>query len=165
VLLLPYLEEQWLYDQYNFEEPWDSPDNLALADMIADVYRCPEDWQGDPSETSFVMIVGPETISDGPTARKISDIEDGTSNTIMVVEVANSGIHWMEPRDLKAEDITLAINDGTPEGIRSEHLGVANVLFCDGTVHSLPDTTDPARIKAMTTIAGGEDVGGPLDDF
>ncbi len=28
-----------------------------------------------------------------------------------------------------------------------------------GTVHAVPDTTDPARIKAVTTIAGGEEVG------
>jgi prepilin-type processing-associated H-X9-DG protein len=155
----------WQYDQYNFHEPWDSPQNLALADMMADVYCCPEDWQGDYGETSYVMIVGPETISDGPTARKIVDFTDGTSCTIMVVEVANSGILWMEPRDLKAEDITFAINDGTPQGIRSEHGAVANVLFCDGAVYPLGDTTDPARIEAMTTIAGGEDVREPSEGF
>ena len=74
-----------------------------------------------------------------------------------MVEVANSGIPWMEPRDLKAEDITFAINDGSSEGIRSEHGGVANVLFCDGSVRSLSDSTDPAVIRAMTTVAGGEE--------
>jgi len=83
----------------------------------------------------------------------------------MVVEVAHAGIQWMEPRDLKAEDITLAINDGTPEGIRSQHPGCAHALFCDGGVHALRDTTDRARIKAMTTIAGGEAVDEPWEEF
>ncbi|MHC4179485.1 MAG: DUF1559 domain-containing protein [Planctomycetota bacterium] len=166
VLLLPYLEQKILYDDYNFDEPWDGPNNSRLADAIGDVYnyRCPADW-GDPSETSFVMIVGPGTISDGPTARKIEDITDGTSRTIMVVEVANSGIHWMEPGDLKAEDITFAINDGTPAGIRSEHPGGAHVLFCDTRVQFLPDSTDPAPIEAMSTIASGEDAGELPEDF
>jgi len=165
VLLLPYMEQELLYQRYNFAEPWDSPGNLALANMIGEVYSCPDDWQGDPSETSYVMIVGPGTISDGPTATKVADIKDGASRTIMVVEVAHSGIQWMEPRDLKAEDITLAINDGTPQGIRSRHPGSANVLFCDGTVHALRDTTDPARIKAMTSVAGGEAVDEPWEEF
>jgi len=83
----------------------------------------------------------------------------------MVVEVANAGIQWMEPRDLKAEEISFAINDGTPNGIRSQHPGCANVLFCDGGVHTLRDTADPARIKAMTTIAGGEAVPEPWEEF
>jgi hypothetical protein len=165
VLLLPYMEQESLYKQYNFAEPWDSPANLALANMIGEVYSCPDDWQGDPSQTSYVMIVGPGTISDGPTARKIVDIKDGTSRTILVVEVAHAGIQWMEPRDLKAEDITFAVNDGTPEGIRSQHPGCAHALFCDGGVHTLRDTADPAQIKAMTTIAGGEAVDEPWEEF
>ena len=165
VLLLPFMEQEMLYQQYNFDEPWDSPTNLALTDMIPQVYRCPGDTTGRYGETSYVMIVGPETISDGPTARKITDIKDGTFCTIMVVEVANSGIDWMEPRDLKAEDMTFAINDGTPEGIRSGHPKVANILLCDGTVHTVPDTTDPARIRAMSTIAGGEEVSRSFEGF
>jgi prepilin-type processing-associated H-X9-DG protein len=166
VLLLPFMEQEGLYGQYNFDEPWDGPNNRRLADAISNVYyHCPADRRGDPSQTSYVMIVGPGTISDGPTARKIMDIVDGTSYTIMVVEVANSGIHWMEPRDLSVEEITFAINDGTRKGIRSVHPGSANILFCDGTVHTLGDSTDPALIKAMTTIASGEDAGGPLEEF
>jgi prepilin-type processing-associated H-X9-DG protein len=158
VLILPFLDAQPQYQQYNFDEPWNSPGNLVLLDMMPDVYSCPEDWQGDPANTSYVMIVGPDTISDGPTARKITDITDGTAYTIMVVEVANSGIGWIEPSDLKAEDVTFAINDGSAAGIRSEHFEGANVLFGDGSVRMLPDGTDPAWVKAATTVAGGEDV-------
>ena len=165
VLILPFLGHQALYDRYDLDQPWDAPTNLALTSMIPQVYRCPRDTMGLYCETSYLMIVGPETISDGPTARKFAEIKDGTVCTIMVVEVANSGIDWMEPRDLKAEDITFAINDGTAEGIRSEHPGLANVLFCDGTVHTVPDTTDPARIRAMSTIAGGEEVDRSFEDF
>jgi prepilin-type processing-associated H-X9-DG protein len=171
VLLLPYMGQDALYKRYNLDEPWDSPNNLALASMISAVYTCPDDWQSNPtqtgyvSQTSYVMIVGPGTISDGPTATKLADIRDGATRTIMVVEVTNSGIQWMEPRDLKAEEISFGINDGTPNGIRTQHPEGANVLFCDGSVRTLPQSTDPTRIKAMTTVSGGEVVGEPLDEF
>lgn len=165
VLLLPYMGQDALYKRYNLDEPWDSPNNLALANLIGEVYSCSDDPQVIPCQTSYVMIVGPGTISDGPTATKLADIKDGASRTIMVVEVSNSAIQWTEPRDLRAEDVTFAINDGTPQGIRSQHPGCANVLFCDGTVRTLRDTADPALIKAMTTIAGGEAVPEPWEEF
>jgi len=34
------------------------------------------------------------------TETSMADVTDGTPNTLMVVELAKSGIHWMEPRDL-----------------------------------------------------------------
>jgi hypothetical protein len=159
VLLLPYLAESGLYEMYDFDEPWDGPNNSALAPLIANIYQCPSDPNSqNGTETNYVMIVGPGTISDGTGSTKIADITDGTSNTIMLVEVTGSGINWMEPRDLNADEITFEINDPFAPGIGSNHLGVANVVLCDGSVSSMSDGTDPETIRAMTTIAGGEPV-------
>jgi len=158
VLILPYLEEGALYDMIDLEQPWDSPNNLALANMMPAVYRCPSSTgpKGSP-ETSYAMIVGPGTISDGPTATKLSDIQDGTPNTIMVVEAAGAGIHWMEPRDLDAQSISYVVNDGTGEGLQSGHSGVVNAVFCDGSARSLSDSMDPEGIRAASTINAGDD--------
>ena len=41
VALLPYLERSDLYNQYNFNEPWDSPGNLKVAEQLPQTYRCP----------------------------------------------------------------------------------------------------------------------------
>ena len=160
VLLLPYLDEQMLYDQYNFDEPWDSPGNRALADRMPEVYQCPSDRSAGPSETSYAMIVGPGTISDGPTSTRSDQIQisDGSSNTLMVVEAAGSGIHWMEPRDLPADEISYFINDPVDPGIHSDHPGCANVAMCDGAVQALDDSTEPEQVEAMTTIGGGEEI-------
>jgi hypothetical protein len=79
----------------------------------------------------------------------------------MIVEVANSGIKWSEPRDLKADEISFRINDGSARGISSHHVNGACVLMCDGSVHFLSSGTAAEQIKAMTTIAGGEAVGPP----
>jgi len=158
VLLLLHLGEQALYDQYDFDEPWDSPANLALADRMPSVYRCPSDTGFDVSETSYAMIVGPGTISDGTSATSSAEITDGASDTILLVEAAGSGIPWMEPRDLDAGEISYLVNDPIDPGIQSDHPGCANVAMCDGSVQALPDSTDPERVEAMSTIAGGETV-------
>ncbi len=158
VLILPYLEEQLLYEQYDFDQPWDSPHNLALAAMMPRIYRCPSSPGENSLETSYMMIVGPGTISDGTGASRLRDITDGTSNTIMLVEADQSTTNWMEPRDLDATRISYEVNEGINPGIGSEHPGVANAAFCDGSVRSIDDWTDPELIKSMTTIAGGEDV-------
>ena len=157
VLLLPYLEQSMLYEMYDFDEPWDGPNNSALAPLIARAYQCASD-PNPGTETNYVMIVGPGTLSDGTGTNGFRDITDGSSNTIMLVEVTGSGINWMEPRDLNADEITFEINDPLGPGISSNHPGVANVLLCDGSVHSMYEGTDPETIKAMTTIAGGEPV-------
>ncbi len=162
VLLLPYMEGQFIYEQYDFDQPWDSPHNRALAALMPDVYRCPSSSQIASEETCYMMIVGPGTISDGAGATKIEDITDGTSNTIMVVEVDPSVIssNWMEPRDLDATRISHEINDGVNPGIGSQHPHGANVALCDGSVRYLSESMDTEVVEVMITIAGGEVLGG-----
>ena len=51
------------------------------------------------------------------------------------------------------------VNDGTGEGLQSDHSGVVNVALCDGSVRSLSGSMDPQGIKAASTINGGDDAG------
>lgn len=165
VLLLPFLAEEGLYAVYSFDEPWDSPRNLALANAnMPDVFRCPASPRGDDSQTGYLMVVGPGTISDGAGVTKLSDIADGAAKTIMLVETTGSKVKWLEPRDLTAENLSFQVNDHTGKGIGSRHRSGANILFCDASVGYLENSTDPKRIKAMTTIAGGEGLNQPRDD-
>ena len=158
VLILPYMERDDLYKAYNFDEPWDGPNNSVLADMMPDVYRCPSERAPNLNDTSYAMVVGPGCISDGPGAAKIADITDGASNTLMVVEVAGNGINWLEPKDWDTAQSDFFIDDGDGQGGESDHPGVVNAAFADGSVHSLSSDFDPEALKAMTTIHGGEQV-------
>jgi len=160
VLLLPFLdaEAQALYEEYDFEQAWDSPGNLALAGRMPRLYRCPSDELAAGSETSYLMIVGPETISDGPGATRMEEITDGTADTILLVEAAGCGINWLDPRDLDADVISYLVDDPVDGGIASRHPDGAHVLFCDGSVMFLEAVVDPEDVKALCTIAGGEGV-------
>jgi prepilin-type processing-associated H-X9-DG protein len=158
-LLLPYLEHEGLYDQLRLDEPWDSPHNRATIEEwdAPSVFRCPS-AHDDPPATCYVMIVGPETFSSGPSGRSIKDITDGTSNTITVVETEGSGIHWAEPRDLDSRTLNFQSDEPAEYGIRSNHPQVVNAAFADGSVHSIDKEIDPQLFKALLTVAGGEDV-------
>jgi prepilin-type processing-associated H-X9-DG protein len=166
VLILPFLEQQALYDQYRFDEPWDGPNNRQLAASMPRVFRCPSDPGAKPDSpiTSYLAVVGPETIWPGEKTRSWTDVKDGTTNTLLVVESHGSGIHWMEPRDLHTGQMAREINPAHGQGICGCHGSqreIAQAAFADGHVDSLPNGLPRAEVEALYTIAGGE--GNPLD--
>ena len=64
VLLLPYLEQRELYDQFHLDEAWDSPHNKPLIDKMPRVFQCPS---GELSKglTTYEVIVDPRSIFTG----------------------------------------------------------------------------------------------------
>jgi len=165
-LILPYIFSDDSYKKIRFDEPWDSLHNRdAFRDVLKKMrdpsyyYHC-FDATTPASETSFVMVVGSNTISDGPHSARFDDIKDGLSSTIMFVEIKNSGIQWAEPRDLDFASMSFRINDPNRQGISSEHPGGAFAVFADGSVRFIKDDVDPKIVKALITINGGEDVSG-----
>ena len=155
-LLLPYLGEDTLHESLELKEPWDSESNRLWHATPVDLYQCPADSSGSATDTSYVMIVGGEGVFDSDQPRKAVDVTDGVSQTILLVEVTGSGIHWMEPKDLLWEEMEFAIN-GT-KSISSEHKGGAHVMMCDGLVEFLKDDTTPDEVRALATRAGEERV-------
>lgn len=104
VLIAPFVEKSSFHASYDYGKPWNDPTNLALTKGHR-LFRSPFDSQGPPTNTNYVAIVGPGTMWPGEHGMPISGITDGTSNTIMIVEITNSDIHWMEPRDLPIEEL------------------------------------------------------------
>jgi len=163
VLVLPYMELQEIYDQYDFNEPWDGPHNRKLATQIDNLFLCPES-SGGANETNYVAVVGPETGWHGAATITARDIHDGMSKTIAIVEVINSGINWLEPRDMTFDQAMKGINPpGAGLKISSNHGGGANVLFFDNHVSFLADDLSPEVLRSLLTISGGETVKVPDD--
>ena len=169
VLLLPYLEEKYLYDKYNFQEPWDGPNNSKLMNPVPYATNVPA-----TSAPGVEPASGPATWrSSGPEphglarqTRKMNEIADGTANTILVMEDQSTRIPWMEPRDLTLD-----------EALRSTHLarsssgrhpsprrfllrlpGGRNVALVDGSVGFLSDGLPRDFVSNLLTIDDGAGV-------
>jgi type II secretory pathway pseudopilin PulG len=156
VLILPFMEQKGLYDQYRFDEPWDGPNNRKLAATVIQAYRCPSDESGSPTDTNYVAVIGPETAWPGTRCIQMGDIGDGLSNTLLLAEVHKSGIHWMEPRDLHVLQMAPGINPKAGQGISSAHPGGAQVALADGSTWFLSESIAPATLRKLLTIRGGE---------
>jgi len=157
VLLLPFLDQQAMYAQYNFAEPWDSPANSVVTSRIVPTFACPSHPNGSSGgHTPYVALVGPQAAFHPNKGMAIKDMRDGPSRTIMVVEARNSGIHWAEPRDFS---VGSPVTPGVT-GMSSWHAGVFAALFGDGSVRLLLDGMSPADLEGLSTIDGGEDVPG-----
>jgi hypothetical protein len=96
--LLPYLEQQALFDQYRMNEPWDSENNKKILERMPDVFRSPFNDARSKS-SGYYVFVGPGTIFEDSKGVSIADITDGTSNTLMIVE-AKRNTPWTKPEDI-----------------------------------------------------------------
>lgn len=163
VAISPFIECSPFYDRYSFDQPWNSPGNLSAGQTwLFYLYRCPS----GPSAvgmTDYLAVTGAMTAWPVPAARRLQDFSKGTSQTILVVEHVNSGIHWLEPRDLPFDQLDFTILGRSPQGdppadrrlipaLVSEHQDGANVVFADGSSKFLPTDTSPDVLKDLLLV-------------
>jgi hypothetical protein len=156
VLLLEFTD-LFLYNKYNFNEPWDGPNNRKLATKMPSFYACPNDHSVHSTPTiltSYVVVVGPATLFPGGGPASKADVRVGNGKTILIAEVADSGINWMEPRDLDASRMSFVLNDPARPSISSNDPNGPGVAFVDGTKDRLGSAVTPVILKAMTTVDG-----------
>ncbi|HUY92075.1 MAG TPA: DUF1559 domain-containing protein [Pirellulales bacterium] len=158
VLILPFIEQQAIYDRYDFNEPWDGPHNSLLAKEMPPIFRCPADQANPGTLTDYVAVVGPETIWQPDRSVTFQEITDGSSNTIAVVEAAGLGVHWMEPRDLPFAAVANGINPKQGPGISSHHPHAAIGLFADGHTQTIPQSISVKLLRAICTKDGCEEI-------
>jgi prepilin-type processing-associated H-X9-DG protein len=150
VALLPYMEQAGLYERYNFNEPWNSPNNRLVADQIVTLYQSPssERTKGT-NHTNYFVVSGDETMFGPNRWTKFSDVTDGLSNTIMVVECDSMSVPWAEPADIPFDQMEFKINPPSGIGVSSAHPGGANVAMGDGSVRFVSDQLDPQTFRYL----------------
>jgi type II secretory pathway pseudopilin PulG len=150
VLILPYVGEMALYQQFHLDEPWDSEHNKPLLAKIPRVYVSPN-YSGPPGRTNYLGIGGEKGIFGGKEGVPLAKITDGTSNTIIVVEANNqSAVEWTKP------DVFVPDAANPTKGLTGLRPGGFDALFGDASVHFIPEKIDPQVLKAFFTCNGGE---------
>ena len=158
VAILPYLEQQTLYDKFKLDEPWDSPHNKALLKEMPAVYGCPSrNPAGEPGMTAYRAFSGPGAILDPTRPTRLDQVTDGLTNTILVVESAEA-VPWTKPDDLPFGNAR-GLPGNPLFGAGSKHPGGFNALFGDGSVRFVKLTVSPPLFRGLITRAGGEVVG------
>ncbi|HEV3004659.1 MAG TPA: DUF1559 domain-containing protein [Pirellulales bacterium] len=148
VAILPYVEGQEVYNQYKFDEPWDSDHNKTLLAQMPPYFR---DAGAEPTTTvsSYFVLTGDSTIGGSKNGTKFLEILDGTSNTILLVE-AKRDIPWTKPEDI-------GYDPGKPlPKFGGWRAGGFNAALADGSVRFISDTIDEKVLRALITKAGGE---------
>lgn len=150
VALLPLLDQEALYAQYKFDEPWDSPANRQVLEQMPAVFRDLRE-PADSLNSSYFAIVGEGTPFSDKDGTAIGAITDGTSNTLMFVEAIRD-IPWTKP-----EDIPYVADKRVPE-FGGHHTGGFLAAYCDGAVHQISPRTSEKTLRLLITQSDGEPV-------
>ncbi|MCA9140749.1 MAG: DUF1559 domain-containing protein [Planctomycetales bacterium] len=150
VAILPFIEQQALYEEFHQDEPWDSPHNIKLLERMPSVYVDPS-VPVQPGYTVFQLPVGTGLMFEDDGKRKFRDVLDGLSNTIMAIETSRgAAVPWTKPDDwhVDMQDPLAMTGDSHQNGF--------HVLMGDGAVIFIAKSIDLGLFRSLLTRAGGE---------
>lgn len=153
VHILPFLEEQALYDQFHLDEPWDSEHNKQLIDKMPSVFRSPPSTSS-PGETNYLLPVGPGTMFAGQEPLTIRNIKDGTSKTLLLVEVNDDeAVTWTKPADWTYD------RDNPTRGLGELQAGgIFLATFVDCSCRAITNAVDKDVLTALFEYNDGRRV-------
>jgi hypothetical protein len=126
VLILPFLQLDNLYKEYDFNEPWNGPNNRRLLALRPKVYVCPgsNNLQAlDTACTSYVAVVGAHAAWQPDSTARLGSpsLQKNAADPALLIE-DNSGIRWTEPRDFSLDALEKTDSQSSASAIRGPHL-------------------------------------------
>jgi hypothetical protein len=188
VLILPQLGRKDLFDKFDLEAAWDSPQNKRLLDQMPDVYASPlHPESAGRDQTHYQVIVGRDT---GPGARPIwvdnsRDLEpfnpqvgrivqlfqtrgaalsypgaitDGCKFTILVAEAAEP-VPWTKPADLSYSA------KGPLPSLGNPARSTFTVVTAESVPHNVPAQVSEQSLRAAITANANDIVGRDFEDW
>lgn len=158
VHILPYMEQQALYERFHLDEPWNSPHNKALIPLMPEEFNDPSSrFSPKDGKSSYLGVLGEDYFFAGDKKeRTFARISDGTTRTVSFVQVddAHAAV-WTKPQDWSPDD------DDPLTGLGGLHAGGFLAGFCDGHARILPNDVDRDLFRALLTTSGREMVEAP----
>jgi len=173
VLLLPYLEQASLYEQYKFDEPWDGPNNKRLLVKVPSIYRDPVYGSSEDPYTHYAVAIGKGTAfrpagyrMDDPRrvyaprmGTSLRDFRDGSSNSILVGSVSPTRkIPWTKPEDIVFDDDFPGIGKkgGFAAPFKTDNASGGAFVRADGSVTSICADIEMHVLRNLIQIADGQ---------
>ncbi len=183
--VLPYLEESAIFNQIDFNKPWnDAVGNAVIADRDVPIYKCPSGILTFPGQMDYGGIMGHSIVLSGHTdvidnawnsgillavnngsipAVRAASVSDGLSHTLIVAESVDRKSYTTEDQNIRwawgANSFPQCepfVNSYKATNIRSYHNGGAFGVFADGSVTFLNDSLDRDILAAICSRNGGE---------
>jgi hypothetical protein len=190
VALLPFLEQDRVFKQFDLGAAWDTAANGPPGQVLVRTFHCP-DWGREKSPdpewlTAYLGVAGvgedaPSLPAGAPRGgvfgydrrTPLADVKDGTSTTLLVFESARDNGPWARggPATVRGFDPNDRPYLGTGRPFGGTHFaengvfGRGKSLGCqaamaDGSVHFFQEKVAPEVLEALSTIAGGEEITG-----
>ena len=153
--LLPYLDEQPLYDSIHFDKAWSAPENVSVFSR-----ELPQFW--NPSEPrpysnlqgyGLAYVAANSNLIKPAKPVRLVEVTDGASNTLFAAQVHAGLKAWGDPSNHR--DPAQGLRDGE-DSFGSPHGKTVYALMLDGSVRPLSKDLSPEIFRAMGTPAGGE---------
>ncbi len=144
VHILPFMDEDELYEKFKLDEPWDSEHNRKLASQMPDVYRHSEQKMGGKELTHYLAFdfegaaLGlPRSPVSAAGMVSLAECVNGTSNTIVVVKtpLPKNATPWTKPYDFSDQGKLAGQSNRLDELFR--HTKRITALMIDGSVKEL----------------------------
>jgi len=136
VLILPFLEQPHLYDQFDLAQPWDSETNLPLAEQVPSAYESPFlVSQQSPGMTTYLAVVDPDkkqTLFLSQEGRSLDELHSDPGAAVLVVEQISRPVIWSKPGDTTPFELL------DPSQIEQNIVSVYPLLFGNGSVDMIP---------------------------
>ena len=140
--------------EYDYHRAWDDPHNARIEPVGLGYYVPPtpglERGVKGIYATYYKAITGPGTAFDPGTRRSLKELPN---DLVIIVQVPRSDTHWMEPGDLRIEQ--LAPSEETERQLLCKNSYV--VLFADGERWVLSGETPICDLCKFFTLAGAKE--------
>lgn len=169
VILLPNVTYDRVYGGYSFQEPWNSPRNRALFRYVPS-YVCPA-LSRSSELTNYVAVVGKNTLwpePDAPHEYPYAKVGERATNwpaprgrkmrrdcwtKIVLVELAESDIPWLEPRDVTLDEFLDVVKLNPQGAFYNKYVKGIQAIDASGNISVIDPYDDPDEIRNMFLVA------------
>jgi hypothetical protein len=163
VHLLPFLEQETLYEQFNLNEPWDSPNNRKLITQIPNCFWCGYHRAPIPvGHTAYKMVVDDGTTFEPGRSFGFHDLADGSSNTVALVKDKKNPVPWTKPEDLTVDEAVAVLSVKSFSEVAHSFKGRYGTMYggsavgmMDGATYLIRPGIDPEVVRGWCLVDDG----------